>query len=185
MSTNKRLFLTLCLAAPIIFSSLQVFAEDGLENSPKLGVAADDLTKQAEWNLSIAPDGKGLPTGSGTAAQGALIFAEQCAACHGPEGIGGAAEPLVGEVGSLTDDYPEKTVNSYWPYATTLFDYIRRAMPIQAPFSLTADEVYALSAYIFSQDGIIAEDAVMNAETLPKVEMPNRNGFVSVYKPKP
>ena len=185
MSTNKSLLVALCIAAPITFFSFQTIAGDGLENSPKLGVAADDLTSQPEWNLSIAPDGKGLPAGNGTAAQGALIFAEQCAACHGPEGIGGAAEPLVGEVGSLTDDYPEKTVNSYWPYATTLFDYIRRAMPIQAPFSLTADEVYALSAYILSQDDIIAKDAVMNAETLPKVEMPNRNGFVSVYKPKP
>jgi cytochrome c len=182
MSTNK-LLLILFIIATLAFSTSQ--ANDDLKNSPKLGVAADELSPQPQWNLSIAPDGKGLPAGSGTAAQGAKIFANQCAACHGPEGIGGAAEPLVGEVGSLTDDYPEKTVNSYWPYATTLFDYIRRSMPIQAPFSLSADEVYALSAYILSQDDIIATDAVMNADTLPKVEMPNRDGFISIYQQKP
>lgn len=151
----------------------------------KLGMPADDITALPQWNISISPDGTGLPTGSGTAAMGAEIFAEKCAACHGPAGIGGAAEPLVGEVGSLTDDYPEKTVNSYWPYATTLFDYIRRAMPIGQPFSLSADEVYALSAYILAQDAIIPSDAEMNAKTLPAVVMPNRDGFVSQYPDKP
>ena len=151
----------------------------------KLGTPADDMTASPQWNLSIAPDGKGLPAGSGTAAMGAEIFAEKCAVCHGPAGIGGAAEPLVGDVGSLTDDYPEKTVNSYWPYATTLFDYIRRAMPIDEPFSLSADEVYALSAYILAQDAIILSDAEMNAQTLPAVVMPNRDGFVSQYPDTP
>jgi len=149
-----------------------------------LGKPAEELSQQKQWNLSIAPDGKALPKGKGFAAQGKEIFALQCAACHGPEGIGASADPLIGEVGSLTSDYPEKTVNSYWPYATTLFDYIRRSMPINAPFSLTPNEVYALSAYILSQDAIIAEDFELNEETLPQVTMPNRNGFTAFYPEK-
>lgn len=146
-----------------------------------LGVPAAELSEQAEWNLTISPDGKNLPEGTGNAAQGAMIFALQCAACHGPEAIGGSADPLVGEVGSLASEYPEKTVNSYWPYATTLFDYIRRAMPIDRPFSLSADEVYALSAYILSQDGIISADLDLNEKNLPQVTMPNRDGFISIH----
>ncbi|MDC9724655.1 MAG: cytochrome c [Gammaproteobacteria bacterium] len=148
------------------------------------GKPAETLSQQAQWNLSIAPDGKALPKGKGFATQGKQIFALKCAACHGPEGIGASADPLIGEVGSLTSDYPEKTVNSYWPYATTLFDYIRRAMPINAPFSLTPDEVYALSAYILSQDAIIAADFELNEETLPQVTMPNREGFTPFYPEK-
>lgn len=146
-----------------------------------LGKPANELSKQSEWNLTISPDGKNLPVGKGNAAQGAKIFALQCAACHGPEGIGGSADPVVGEVGSLADEYPEKTVNSYWPYATTLFDYIRRAMPIDRPFSLSADEVYALSAYILSEDGIIDAELDLTEKNLPQVTMPNRDGFVSIY----
>lgn len=149
-----------------------------------LGKPAEALSKQPQWNLSILPDGTGLPIGRGTAAQGADIFALQCAGCHGPQGIGASAEPLMGEVGSLASEYPEKTVNSYWPYATTLFDYIRRAMPINAPFSLTADEVYSLSAYILSSDDIIASDVELNEENLPKIIMPNRHGFVAIYYKK-
>jgi len=149
-----------------------------------LGKPAEALSQQAQWNLSISPDGKALPKGKGMAVQGKQIFALKCAICHGPEGIGASADPLMGEVGSLTSDYPEKTVNSYWPYATTLFDYIRRSMPINAPFSLTPDEVYALSAYILSQDAIIAEDFELNEETLPRVTMPNRDGFISFYPEK-
>ena len=146
-----------------------------------LGKKADSLSQQSEYNLTISPDGKGLPKGKGTAEQGAKIFQQKCSACHGPAGIGASAEPLVGEVGSLSSEYPEKTVNSYWPYATTLFDYIRRAMPIDAPFSLTPDEVYALCAYILNQDAIIATDVELNEETLPKIIMPNNKGFISLY----
>tara|TARA_R110002049_G_scaffold262028_5_gene438117 strand:+ start:1266 stop:1802 length:537 start_codon:yes stop_codon:yes gene_type:complete len=149
-----------------------------------LGKPAKQLSSQPQWNLTITPDGKGLPVGHGTAEQGAKIFAFKCAVCHGPVGIGGSAEPLVGEVGSLTSDYPEKTINSYWPYATTLFDYIRRAMPIDAPFSLSADEVYALSAYLLSEDDIIAKDQELNEENLPQVSMPNRDGFIAIYPDK-
>ena len=166
------------LSTTIILISFNSFADTDYQ---PLGKAADNLSTQAQWNLSITPTGEGLPVGKGTATQGAKIFALQCAGCHGPEGIGASADPLVGEVGSLTSDYPEKTVNSYWPYATTLFDYIRRAMPINAPFSLTADEVYALSAYILSEDGIIAADVELNEDNLPQVTMPNRDGFIAIY----
>jgi cytochrome c len=155
------------------------------ELTPHLGKPAESLSQAAEWNLSIFPDGKGLPKGKGTAAQGAKLFALQCATCHGPEGIGASAEPLIGEVGSLRSLYPEKTVNSYWPYPTTLFDYIRRSMPINAPFSLSADEVYALCAYILSSDDIINADLELNEEVLPQVKMPNRNGFVAIYPEHP
>lgn len=150
----------------------------------KLGQSAAQLSSQAHWNLTITPDGKNLPEGSGTIEQGAKLFALKCAACHGPAGIGGSAEPLVGEVGSLTSKYPEKTINSYWPYATTLFDYIRRAMPINAPFSLSANEVYALCAYLLNEDDIIAEDQELNKENLPQVLMPNRDGFIAIYPDK-
>lgn len=146
-----------------------------------LGKAANELSHSAQWNISISPNGKGLPSGHGTAAQGAKLFAIQCAGCHGPDGIGASAEPLMGEVGSLTSDYPEKTVNSYWPYATTLFDYIRRSMPINAPFSLSADEVYALCAYILSKDGIVSSESVLDEQSLPQIKMPNRDGFIAIH----
>lgn len=142
-----------------------------------LGNDAAELITKPEWNLSISPDGRGLPKGSGTAAEGKQIFKQQCASCHGFDAIGGSAMPLVGEVGSLTSEYPEKTVNSYWPHATTLFDYIRRSMPPQAPYSLSSHQIYALCAYILSEDGIIEADVELNEVTLPQVKMPNRDGF--------
>jgi cytochrome c len=174
MSMVFKLLSLFCL---VINFSLS-YAEDDFQH---LGKAAENLSQQPQWNLSISPTGQGLPKGKGNAIQGAKIFANQCAACHGPEGIGASAEPLIGEVGSLTSDYPEKTVNSYWPYATSLFDYIRRAMPISAPFSLSSDEVYALCAYILSSDGIIEQGLELNEESLPRVKMPNRDGFIAIY----
>jgi cytochrome c len=173
----SKLFSTALL---LVFTSYS-YAES---NYQALGKPAETLSQQPQWNLSITPDGKGLPKGKGVAAQGEKLFASQCAACHGPKGIGASAEPLIGEVGSLTSDYPEKTVNSYWPYATTLFDYIRRSMPINAPFSLSPNEVYALSAYILSQDAIIDENFELNELTLPRVTMPNRSGFTAIYPEK-
>jgi len=175
MDSKFHAFLVLMLAHSISYADA--------DHQP-LGKAAEVLSAQSQWNLSISPDGTGLPAGVGTAAQGAEIFALQCSGCHGPEGIGASADPLMGEVGSLTSEYPEKTVNSYWPYATTLFDYIRRAMPLNAPFSLTADEVYALSAYILSQDGIISADLELNEKNLAQVMMPNRDGFIAIYPDK-
>jgi len=135
----------------------------------------------AGWDIDIAPDGAGLPPGSGTVQQGKELFDRLGAKCHGAKGGGGGggAPPLVGGIGSLNTDKPGKTVGSYWPYATTLFDYIHRAMPADKPQSLAPDEVYALCAYLLYLNGIVAEDAVMDADTLPKVVMPNHAGFTS------
>jgi cytochrome c len=146
-------------------------------DAPKLGeaVAPADL---AAWDISIAPDGIGLPQGQGTSTQGEAIFAGKCQACHGEKGAGKPNDVLAGGIGSLASGQtPVKTVGSYWPYATTLFDYIRRAMPYNEPKSLTADETYAVSAYILALNGIIGAGDVLDAQSLPKVKMPNRDGF--------
>jgi cytochrome c len=143
--------------------------------TPDLGrVATPD--EIVGWDISIDPRGAGLPAGSGNARAGATIFAAKCAGCHGETGGGKPNDQLVG--GSLAATPPVKTVGSYWPYATTLFDYIRRAMPLPESKSLTDDEVYALAAFILAQNRIIGEDDVMDARTLPQVRMPNRDGFV-------
>ena len=136
------------------------------------------------WNIDVRPDGQGLPPGHGSVTEGRAVFADQCAACHGEKGQGGPADRLVGGLGTLTQPHPVRTVGSYWPYATTLFDFIRRAMPFNAPESLSADQVYAVSAYVLSLNGIVPDDTVLDAKSLPKVVMPNRNGFTSPY-PRP
>jgi S-disulfanyl-L-cysteine oxidoreductase SoxD len=133
----------------------------------------------AGWDIDVAADGAGLPPGSGSVAQGEALFARLGAACHGAKGEGGFGPPLVGGIGSLATDKPVKTIGSYWPYAPTLFDYIRRAMPADNPKSLKPDEVYALCAYLLHLNGIVPADAVMNAKTLPQVVMPNHAGFTS------
>lgn len=134
----------------------------------------------AGWDIDIAPDGTGLPPGSGTVEQGREIFARLGAPCHGENGEGTDAAPaLVGGHGSLSSDSPVETVGSYWPYATTLWDYIYRAMPATAPQSLTPDEVYAIVAFLLNANDIIPDDAVMDQDTLPQVIMPNREGFTS------
>ena len=146
---------------------------------PKLGRPAspDEI---ARIDISIPPDGKGLPQGSGSVAQGAMVFAQKCAVCHGANAEGTpSGDRLVGGIGSLNSPNPVKTVASYWPYATTVFDYIRRAMPITNPQSLQNDEVYAVTAYVLSFDDIVPKDAVLDAGSLPKVLMPNRAGFVN------
>lgn len=139
--------------------------------------------------FAIAPDGRGLPPGSGDATKGAHVYAESCAACHGDKlegnpakGIGG--DRLIGGRGTLASKTPVKTVESYWPYATTLFDYVKRAMPFSAPGSLTDDEVYSVVAYILAEGKIIKPTDIVNAQTLPKIEMPNRNGFVPDPRPE-
>ncbi len=134
----------------------------------------------AAADIDVRADGAGLPPGRGSVPDGATLFASGCTACHGGQGqkpIAGAPL-LMGGVGTLATPKPVKTVGSYWPYATTLFDYIRRAMPFQAPGSLTDAQVYALTAYILRLNGIVPEDAVLDAASLPKVRMPNRDGFV-------
>lgn len=135
------------------------------------------------WDLAISPDGKELPPGSGSAAEGAKIYAANCTGCHGKTGKEGPNDVLVGGQGTLNTSKPVKTVGSYWPYATTIWDYINRAMPYNRPGSLTADQVYAVTAYLLSLNGIIKEDTVMNAKTLPQVKMPNRDGFIGDPRP--
>jgi cytochrome c len=147
-------------------------------DAPKLGQAATPADLAA-WDISIAPDGAGLPPGKGTSAQGEAVYASKCLACHGEKGAGKPNDVLVGGSGSLAaGQAPVKTVGSYWPYATTLFDYIRRAMPYNEPKSLSDDEAYAVSAYILALNGIVGADEVIDAQSLPKVKMPNREGFV-------
>lgn len=135
------------------------------------------------WNIDVAPTGEGLPPGRGTVKQGAEVYAAKCASCHGPTGTEGPKDRLVGGQGTLATAKPIKTIGSYWPYATTLYDYIKRAMPYNAPQSLTADETYAVVAWLLFQNKIIAEDAVMDAHSLPKVQMPNRDGFIRDPRP--
>lgn len=142
-----------------------------------LGRQATEAEVQ-RWDIDVSPPGAGLPPGRGTVAEGAKVFSAKCSACHGPTGVEGPMDRLVGGQGTLKSERPVKTVGSYWPYATTLFDYVRRAMPFQAPKSLTADEVYAVSAYILSLNGIIGPDDVLDARSLPRVRMPNRDGFI-------
>ena len=135
------------------------------------------------WNLDVLPDGTNLPPGSGTPAQGAVVYAQKCAACHGDKGEGKTNARLVGS--QITGPGPAvKTVGSYWPYATMVFDFTRRAMPWTAPKSLTDDEVYAVTAHILRLNGIIGDNDVMDAKTLPQVKMPNREGFVRFERGK-
>ena len=144
--------------------------------------AAVSANEIARWDISIPPSGAGLPAGSGDVKQGEAVYVAQCQACHGPKGAGKPADPLVGGAGSLATGKPVRTVGSFWPYATTLFDYTRRAMPLNKPLSLTNDEVYAVTAYVLYLNGIIRENAQMNAQTLPQVKMPNRDGFVDMSR---
>jgi S-disulfanyl-L-cysteine oxidoreductase SoxD len=134
----------------------------------------------AGWNIDVrGDDGAGLPPGSVTVAKGTEVFAEQCAACHGTFGEGEGRFPkLVGGMGTLKHDRPELTVGSYWPFAPTLWDYVNRAMPMQAPRSLSADDVYALTAYILNLNDIVPAEFVADRGSLPKVKMPNRDSFV-------
>ncbi len=134
----------------------------------------------AGWDLDVrGDDGAGLPPGKGSVEQGAELFAQQCATCHGTFGEGEGRYPkLAGGEGTLTADRPEPTVGSYWPFAPTLWDYIDRAMPFPAPHSLSADEVYALTAYILNLNDIVPSDFVADRDSLPKVKMPNRDHFI-------
>ena len=131
--------------------------------------------------LSIQPDGANLPDGSGTAEQGEPLYQIHCASCHGVDGEGALANKLVGGHGTLASDAPVKTLGSYWPYATTVFNYVRRSMPYLQPMSLTNDEYYAITAFMLNKNDIIAADAVMDKTSLPAVVMPNRNGFINAY----
>jgi cytochrome c len=169
MSTPERLLLaTVCTIAWAAAWSASLAAAHGAPLSAE-EVAAIDIT--------VLADGTGLPPGRGNVQEGAAVYAQHCRACHGPQGRGGPNDPLVGGRSSLAGDEPLKTVGSYWPYATTVFDYVRRAMPYQAPGSLAADEVYAVTAYLLFENGIVEADATLDRRSLPEVVMPNRDGF--------
>ena len=134
-------------------------------------------------DIDVLPDGHGLPAGSGTAAAGKQVYVTKCATCHGPTGTEGPQDILVGGRGSLATARPLKTIGSYWPYATTVWDYVRRAMPFDHPGTLSADDVYAVTAYVLFLNGIVGEQDVLDAQSLPKIQMPNRNGFVPDPRP--
>ncbi len=148
--------------------------------APQQPLITDVSDAELAQFFSSMPDGRGLPAGSGTVARGKEVYAAQCAACHGANMEGAIGDKLIGGRGSLVSTAgtpPVKTLESYWPYATTLWDYIKRAMPFNNPGSLSNDDVYAVTAFILSQAQIVPGDATLSNETLPKVEMPNRNGF--------
>jgi cytochrome c len=162
----------------IAAGALLALSSAAFAQSPNLGkpITPEDL---AAWDISIGPDGAGLPPGSGTAKQGEAVFAAKCQACHGEKGAGRPNDRLVGGQGSLPGDQPPvKTVGSYWPYATTMFDYVRRAMPYNESKTLSPDEIYAVAAYVLNLNGVIGDTDVINAQTLPGVKMPNRDGFI-------
>jgi S-disulfanyl-L-cysteine oxidoreductase SoxD len=147
-------------------------------DAPRFGqpIAPADL---APWDISVGPDGAGLPPGRGTAKEGEAIYAAKCQACHGEKGVGRPNDVLVGGFGTIASDRPAvKTVGSYWPYAVTLFDYVRRAMPYNESKSLANDELYAVAAYILHLNGVLGADDALDAQSLPKVKMPNRDGFI-------
>jgi mono/diheme cytochrome c family protein len=173
-------------------TGVAVAQQAGYPASYNFGTPASDADIAA-WNIAYPPSGAGLPAGSGTYDQGKQLFSENCAACHGND-LKGISDPnlpqnggpaLIGGRGTLNTDKPDKTVESYWPYATTLYDYIHRAMPYTSPDSLKPDEVYALVAYILGEANIIDKTETMNAQTLPKVQMPNRDGFFVDNRPMP
>lgn len=176
MSTLK----TVVIGAAFALTASSVSAAE----APKFGkpISEADL---ALWSISVFPDGVGLPDGSGTPAQGAAIYAQKCASCHGDKGEGGVSPRLFGGQGTLKAPAQEVlTVGSYWPYATMVFDFVRRAMPWNAPKSLTNDEVYASVAYILSLNGLMKDGDVLNKDTIMKVQMPNRDGFIDLYPNK-
>jgi len=166
MCTHKYAFLFLLLLLPPVTR-----AELGLDLKPMLGTPAP-----ANFESVVMPDGRGLPAGSGTVTEGKQLYMMQCAACHGIDGTQ-KGNVIAGGQGTLATARPIKTVGSYWPYATTLYDYVNRAMPYGNEKSLTANEVYAVSAYVLHLNGIVGENVRLDQDSLPKVEMPNRDGF--------
>ena len=174
---STRSFLIVALASWLCAATLSA-------QSATFGVGRPPTPEEIrEIGAAIAPDGTGLPEGSGTVAAGRAVFAERCAKCHGPKAMGDVGPILVGGRGTLKTPRPLKTVGSFWPYATTIWDYVNRAMPFDQPGLLKPQEVYAVVAFILNINDIIPADAVMDAKSLPKVRMPNRDGFVADPRP--
>ena len=170
-----------CIAAFAVVAL--AFATSARAQSPYgIGRAATPA-EIAGWNIDIDRYGNNLPPGGGSVSRGRVVFEQQCASCHGAKGEGGVGDRLVGGKGSLSTPNPVRTVGSYWPYAPTLFDYIRRAMPQNAPQSLSNEDVYAVSAYIFNLNGLLPADATLDAKTLSAIKMPNRSMFVGDPRP--
>jgi S-disulfanyl-L-cysteine oxidoreductase SoxD len=152
--------------------------------SPKYGVGHAPTSQEIrDLGITVAPDGTGLPEGSGTVAEGRALFALRCAKCHGEKGEGNVGPALAGGQGSLATSKPRKTVGSFWPYATTVWDYVSRAMPYNQPGLLSHSQVYAAVAYVLYLNGIVGENEVLNAKTLARIRMPNRDGFVADPRP--
>jgi cytochrome c len=167
----------------ILLLSLIIVSPSLANESPGLGVPVSEA-EIAATNFVVMPNGEGLPEGSGDSIRGAYVYQENCLVCHGVEGKDGINDVLVGGHGTITKGVPNKTVGSFWPYATTLFDYVRRAMPYTAPGSLSSDDIYAVTAYLLFLNDIVEETDEMNAVTLPAVHMPNRDNFVWGYSPQ-
>jgi S-disulfanyl-L-cysteine oxidoreductase SoxD len=166
----------------VALAMLASFARAETQAHYGIGRTATDA-EIAGWNIDIGRNGENLPTGSGTVAHGKEVFAQQCAACHGEKGQGGVGDRLVGGQGTIATPKPIKTVGSFWPYAPTLFDYIRRAMPQNAPQSLSNEDVYAVAAYILNMNGLLPADATLDAKTLSAIKMPNRDMFTGDPRP--
>lgn len=166
------------IGVALVAASTVALAHDAAK-APTHGtpVAPAELVR---WSLNVFPDGRGLPNGRGNASEGKTVYAAQCESCHGDDGRGSSAEELVAGKETPTAENPSKAIGPYWPYATTIFDYIRRAMPPSAPGSLSADQLYAVTAYLLNANGIIAEKEEITAETLPDIKMPNRDGFIRI-----
>ena len=180
MPTRRLEFATLAVATLLCVTSAKA------QSQSPYGIGRVATTAEiAGWNIDVGGDGSSsnLPPGSGSVSHGSEVFGEQCAACHGAKGEGGVGDRLVGGQGTLGTPKPVRTVGSYWPYAPTLFDYIRRAMPQNAPQSLSNDDVYAVSAYILSLNGLLPADATLDAKSLAAIKMPNRNMFVGDPRP--
>lgn len=168
----------------VLLITVVLGAASALAGEPLRIGRAPSRAEMATASISVAPDGTGLLGGHGTPKIGKAVYEAKCAACHGAKGEGSSDFPrLVGGVGSLKSVQPVATVGSYWPYATTVFDYINRAMPYQNPGSLRPDEVYAVTAYLLQLNGVINENTVLSRQTLPRVQMPNRNGFIDDSRP--
>src|SRR5216683_35703 len=171
----------LCIAAFVVVA-LASATRAQVQSPYGIGRAATPA-EIAGWNIDVDRDGNNLPPGRGSVSHGHDVFDQQCAACHGAKGEGGVGDRLVGGQGTLATPEPVRTVGSYWPYAPTLFDYIRRAMPQNAPQSLSNDDVYAVSAYILNLNGLLPADATLDAKTFTAIKMPNRNMFVGDPRP--
>jgi S-disulfanyl-L-cysteine oxidoreductase SoxD len=175
---NRALFV-LAVAAFVV----QAF-RPAVAQSPTYGVGRTPKPEELmAIDIDVTPDGEGLPPGSSTAAAGNDVYRRRCETCHGPTGTEGPQDILAGGQGSLATSRPLKTVGSYWPYATTLWDYIRRAMPFDHPGTLTAEEIYGTTAYLLFLNGIVGERDVVDQATLPQIKMPNRDGFTADPRP--